>query len=157
MRTATEGTPRHGGPSGPLLEYDWATLRVVPRVHLGNAAAVAVVLHARTAGFLAMKAITEAAALRPLAPGVDATLLGRYLAACVSLCRGEVPEGCEPTAVVLAPPSERFHWLTAPRSDVLQPSAVHGGLTRDPAATLDRLFLEQVSGNIPAPASPSSS
>jgi len=46
----------------------------------------------------------------------------------------------------LAPPSERFHWLTAPRSDVLQSSPVHGGLAADPAQVLEALFVEYVLG-----------
>jgi hypothetical protein len=48
--------------------------------------------------------------------------------------------------VALAPPSERFHWLTAPRSDVLQSSPVHAGLTDDPARALDELFATYVAG-----------
>jgi hypothetical protein len=46
--------------------------------------------------------------------------------------------------VALLPPSERFHWLTAPRSDVLQCSPIHSGLTADPASTLEALFETQV-------------
>jgi len=46
--------------------------------------------------------------------------------------------------VALVPPSERFHWLTAPRSDVIQASPVHEGLCHDPAATLDELFATYV-------------
>jgi len=46
--------------------------------------------------------------------------------------------------VALAPPSERFHWLTAPRSDVIQSGPVHEGLCRDPLATLDELFRSMV-------------
>lgn len=136
------------GPHAPSglrsIDYDWAVLRVVPRVHLGACVNVAVLVHARTEGFLDMCALTDEAALASRIPGVDAALLSRYLEACVATCRGESPEGCAPSAVSLAPPSERFHWLTAPRSDVLQASPVHGGITHDPAETLRRLFAEQV-------------
>jgi hypothetical protein len=54
--------------------------------------------------------------------------------------------------VALAPPSERFHWLTAPRSDVLQCSPVHAGLTDDPARALESLFAEYVLGAAPSTA-----
>jgi hypothetical protein len=132
-------------PSAPrAIDYDWAVLRVVPRVHLGSCVNVAVLVHARTEGFLDMRALTDEATLAARIAGVDAALLARYLEACVATCRGESGEGCGPTAVSLAPPSERFHWLTAPRSDVLQASPVHGGITQDPAETLRRLFDEQV-------------
>jgi len=128
------------------IAYDWAVLRVVPRVHLGACINVAVVLHARTAGFLGMEALVDPAELERRAPGVDARLLARYLEASLAICRGEPGPSCGHAAIALAPPSERFHWLTAPRSDVLQPSPVHGGVTADPAATLQRLYAEQVGG-----------
>ena len=56
------------------------------------------------------------------------------------MCRGDPAAG----PVALAPPSERFHWITAPRSDVIQSSPVHGGLCDDPARALDRLYAEYV-------------
>ena len=118
------------------VDYDFALLRVVPRVHTGAFANVGVVLHARTAEFLALRTVTDRDALARLAPGIDPDLLGRYLASCASICAGDERAG----AVALAPPSERFHWLTAPRSDVLQSSPVHEGVCDDPADELDALF-----------------
>jgi hypothetical protein len=116
-------------------------------VHLGASVNVAVVLHARTEGFLGMQAILDPVELERKAPGVDARLLARYLEACTEVCRGGTDAGeAAHASVALAPPSERFHWLTAPRSDVLQASPVHGGVTHDPAVTLERLFREQVLG-----------
>jgi len=126
------------------IAYDWAVLRVVPRVHIGACVNVAVIVHARTAGFLGMKALLDAGELERRMPGVDARLLARYLEASLAISRGEADASCGHASVALAPPSERFHWLTAPRSDVLQPSPVHGGITADPAATLQRLYAEQV-------------
>lgn len=122
------------------IDYDFALLRVVPRVHTGAFANVGVVLHARTAEFLALRTVTAHDALRVLAPGVDPELLGRYLASCAAICAGDARAG----AVALAPPSERFHWLTAPRSDVLQSSPVHEGVCTDPAVELDTLFRAYV-------------
>lgn len=128
------------------VDYDFALLRVVPHVHLGAFANVGVVVHARTAEFLALRSITEVRELSARAPGVDAELLARYLAACAAICSGDSSAG----PVALAPPSERFHWLTAPRSDVLQSSPVHEGICDDPATALDELFRRYVV----APAAP---
>lgn len=123
-----------------LVDYDFAVLRVVPRVHTGAFANVGVVMHARTVEFLALRTLTGAAALALVAPGLDPELLARYLSACAAICAGDEAAG----PVALAPPSERFHWLTAPRSDVLQSSPVHEGVCVDPAEELDALFRAYV-------------
>ena len=123
-----------------MVAYDFAVLRVVPRVHLGAFVNVGVVVHARTAEFLALRAVTDEQLLRAHVPGVDAELLARYLRSCEAICAGDVAAG----PMALAPPSERFHWLTAPRSDVLQSSPVHEGISDDPRRALDRLFEEYV-------------
>lgn len=122
------------------LDYDFAVLRVVPRVHLGAFVNVGVVVHARTAEFLALRAVTDEAVLAAHVPGLDAALLARYLRSCEAICAGDVAAG----PIALAPPSERFHWLTAPRSDVLQSSPVHEGICDDPRRALDALFEEYV-------------
>jgi hypothetical protein len=118
------------------VDYDFAVLRVVPRVHLGAFVNVGVVMHARAAEFLALRVLTDVAALRSRLPDVDAELLARYLDACEAICAGDPRAG----PVALAPPSERFHWLTAPRSDVLQSSPIHEGVTHDPTAELEKLY-----------------
>ncbi|HEX2201729.1 MAG TPA: DUF3037 domain-containing protein [Longimicrobium sp.] len=120
----------------PRTAYNFAVLRAVPHVHLGTFVNVGVVVHARTAGYLAMRALPDAEAVRSRVPDVDAARLARYLDACRAVCRGDPDAG----PVALAPPSERFHWLTAPRSDVLQSSPVHEGLCGDPEAVLDALY-----------------
>ena len=122
------------------VEYDFAVLRVVPRVHLGAFVNVGVVLHARQAEQLAMRVLTDVGALAQRLPGVDVELLSRYLRSCEAISRGDATAG----PVALAPPSERFHWLTAPRSDVLQSSAVHEGVCDDPAQALEELFVSYV-------------
>lgn len=126
--------------SDGLITYHFAVLRAVPHVHRGEFANVGVVLHARTAEYLDMRAVTDADALRALVPDADVELLSRYLVAHGRITRGD--PACGPVA--LLPPSERFHWLSAPRSDLLQSSPVHEGLTADPARTLDELFVEFV-------------
>ena len=122
------------------MDYDFAVLRVVPRVHLGAFVNVGVAVHARTAEFLALRAVTDERVLAAHVHGVDADLLARYLRSCERICAGDVTAG----PMALAPPSERFHWLTAPRSDVLQSSPVHEGICDDPQRALDALFEDYV-------------
>jgi hypothetical protein len=129
------------------IGYDFAVLRIVPRVHLGAFANLGVVVHARTEEFLALRTVTDVDALERLAPGVDAVLLQRYLDAWARICAGDPSAG----PVALAPPSERFHWLTAPRSDVLQSSPVHEGVCDDPATALDLLYQAYVGDVTPGP------
>ena len=122
------------------IEYDFAILRVVPRVHLGAFVNVGVVMHARQAEQLAMRVLTDVDTLRERVPHVDVELLSRYLHSCHAISRGDPTAG----PVALAPPSERFHWLTAPRSDVLQSSPIHEGVCEDLDAELEKLYGEYV-------------
>ena len=115
--------------------YAFAVLRAVPHVYLGNFCNVGVILHAPTADFLDMRVITDIAELRRRAPETDVELLARYLEASRAVCRGDEAAG----PLALAAPSERFHWITAPRSDVLQSSPVHEGVG-DPLQALEELF-----------------
>lgn len=115
--------------------YNFAVLRVVPHVHLGAFVNVGVVVHARTAEYLGIRVITDAEELRARVPGADAELLASYLKSCKAICEGDECGG----PVALSPPSERFHWITAPRSDVLQASPVHEGIG-DPRTALMDLF-----------------
>ena len=124
------------GANGRWVSYDYAILRVVPHVHLGTFVPVGVMVHARTADFLGMRVLADDGQLRARVRGVDVDLLVRYLRACQLVCDGDASAG----PVALAPPSERFHWLTAPRSDVIQSSPVHSGMTEDPRAALDELY-----------------
>jgi hypothetical protein len=123
-----------------MISYDFAVLRAVPHPYIGAFVPVGVVLHARTAEFLGMRTISEPAALRARVPDVDADLLARYLRAAHAICDGDAGAG----PVALTSPSERFHWLTAPRSDVIQSSPVHEGVGIDPRAELDALFERYV-------------
>jgi hypothetical protein len=118
------------------IAYEYAWLRAVPSVHLQTFTPLGVVLFARTADFLALRMHLDEAALIERWPFLDVDLLARRLEACRLVCEGGPAGG----PVGLLPPSERFHWLTTPRSAVLQPSRVRGGLTYDPAEALDRLF-----------------
>ena len=118
------------------VSYNFAVLRAVPHPHIGAFVPVGIVLHARTTEFVGARVITDLEQLRSRASGADVELLSRYLESCAAVCAGELTAG----PIALAPPSERFHWLTAPRSDVIQAGPVHEGLCEDPASTLDELF-----------------
>ncbi len=126
------------------ISYDFAVLRVVPHVHLATFVPVGIVLHARTSEYLGVRVITEAKELRARLGDADIEVVARYLRSCRAIGQGEITAG----PIALAPPSERFHWLTAPRSDVIQSGPVHEGLCLDPTVELERLFKEIV----PAPA-----
>ena len=116
--------------------YSFAILRAVPHVHVGSFINVGVVVHARTLEYLGIRVVSDVAELRRRVPDADVELLARYLQACEAVCAGDESAG----PVALAPTSERFHWITAPRSDVLQASAVHAGLGTDPALALAQLY-----------------
>lgn len=122
------------------VSYNFAVLRVVPHVHIGAYVAAGIVLHARTSEYLGVRVITDIAQLGVTLRGSDVEVLSRYLESCRSIAHGDASAG----PIALAPPSERFHWLTAPRSDMIQSGPVHEGLCEDPESELDRLFREIV-------------
>lgn len=122
------------------ISYNFAVLRVVPHVHLGTFIPVGIVLHARTTEFIAARVLTDLRRFRDTLDGSDVELLSRYLKSCEAICAGEPSAG----PIALAPPSERFHWLTAPRSDVIQSGPVHEGLCERPADALDELFSKLI-------------
>ena len=124
-----------------LVTYHFTVLRAVPHVHTGAFVNIGVVLHARAAEFLGMRAIMDVHTLRTRVPDIDAELLLRYLTSYDAICRGDEQGG----PVALASRSERFHWITAPRSDVLQPAPVHEGVCADPAGALSDIFSDYVS------------
>ncbi len=123
-----------------MIVYNFAILRAVPHVHLGAFCNVGVVVHAPSADFLGIRVLDDAAELRHRLPDSDADLLARYLTACKAVCEGEADAG----PIALAAPSERFHWITSPRSDVLQSSPIHEGVAESPRAALDDLFASYV-------------
>lgn len=125
----------------PRDAFEYAVLRVTPRVERGELVNVGVVLFCRTRRFLGVRlelGNRQAAALRALAPDVDLDAVRAHLASIESIVAGEPTAG--PIAELAAP--ERFRWVTSPSSTVIQPSDVHGGLTDDPQASLDELFAK---------------
>ncbi len=120
--------------------FQYAIVRVVPRVERGEALNAGVVLFSRRHRFLSARTELDAAALAALAPGCDAGEVRSHLRT-LELVAGGDPAG---GPIARLERSERFHWLTAPASTIVQPSAVHTGLTTDPHAELEHLFTRLV-------------
>jgi hypothetical protein len=122
--------------------FQYTLLRVVPDLSRGERINAGVVVFCRTRGYLAARVGLDRARLAAVAPGaeIEADAIERTLAGLASVAAGE-PAGGPISAL---PPSERFHWLAAPASTVVQPSPVHTGLCEDPADVLDRLFTALV-------------
>jgi hypothetical protein len=121
--------------------FQYAVLQVVPRVERDERINAGVVLFSRRHRFLRARVGLDRARLAALDPDADAGELERHLDALARVAAGEEGAG----AVAALPASERFHWLVAPSSTVIQPTPVHTGLCEDPQAALDRLFSELVS------------
>lgn len=127
--------PRH-------CSYDYGLIRVVPDVERGECLNVGLVLFARSHDALLSRIGLDEARLAALSPGVDVATVRAHLASIERICQGGPAAG--PHAHLSA--SERFHWLTSPRSTIIQVSPVHSGLCDDPAAEADRLFERLVLG-----------
>ncbi len=113
----------------PWFDYDYVILNAHPHVYRVEVVPVGVIVHCRTAGYLEGK-FAE----------VDDDLLARSIRAHRLICEGTNEE--DPISRLA--PSERFHWLSAPRSAVVQPTAVHGGRSQDLKATLQALYERHV-------------
>jgi len=121
-------------------DFQYAILRVIPRVERGESLNAGVVLFSRRHGFLAARTELDGAALAALSPGCDPAEVRAHLETLERVAAGDAAGG----PIAALEPSERFHWLTAPSSTIVQASPVHTGLTADPAAELDRLFATLV-------------
>ena len=115
---------------GEVFEY--ALVRVVPRVERGEAINAGVIVYSKAYRYLRARIELDQARLFAVDPAVDIEAVRSALVAFEKACR-EGPLADRPLG-------ERFRWLTAPRSTMVQPGPVHSGLTDDPAAELDRLF-----------------
>ncbi len=127
-----------GAPSRRAFSY--AIVRVVPRVERGERFNVGVVLYCPELGFLGARTQLDECRLAALAPDVAPDAVRPYLDAVVRIAEGDPAAG----PIAALPPGERFGWLVAPSSTMLQPSSVHTGLCDDPARTLDELFEDVV-------------
>ena len=120
--------------------FEYAVLRVIPRVERGEFINAGVVLYCQVERFLGARVHLDPARLKALDPDADLEAVRAHLEAVRSVCAG----GPEVGAVGRLPLGERFGWLVAPRSTVVQPSPVHTGLTDDPEAELERLLQSMV-------------
>ena len=120
--------------------FEYAVLRVVPRVERGECINAGVVLYCQAESFLDARVHLDPVRLTALDPDADLEAVQAHLEAVRSVCAG----GPEAGAVGSLPLRERFGWLVAPRSTVVQPSPVHTGLTDDAEAELERLLRSMV-------------
>ncbi len=116
--------------------FEYAIIRVIPRVERGEGLNAGIVLMCRPKRFLGARVELDEALLVAMAHDCDPELVRAHLATIEAIAAGDPAGG--PIAALSAP--ERFHWLVSPSSTVIAPSEVHTGLTADPAATLEHLF-----------------
>jgi hypothetical protein len=121
--------------------FDYTLVRVVPRVERGEFVNAGVILYCRSLGFLHCRLGLDEPRLCALAPSVDLPAVRRALELVERVCAGDPAAG----PVAALPQVERFHWLVAPRSTMVQTSPVHVGLcAATPQQSLDELFEELV-------------
>ena len=121
--------------------YSYAVWRVVPDLVRGEAMNAGVVLFSRRHRFLGARAALDEGRLRALCASCDPVPVQRALDVRVAVALGDDAVGGPPA---LLDPSDRFGFLVAPASTIVQPGPVHTGLCDDPAATLERLFARLV-------------
>jgi hypothetical protein len=120
--------------------FDYAVVRVVPRVDRGEFLNAGVILFCPTRAYLDARVELDRARLEALAPSIDLAVVESYLEAIPKVCAG----GGEAGSIGTLPQSARFHWLVAPRSTMIQTSDVHSGVHHDPEEALEGLFEKLV-------------
>ena len=120
--------------------YDYAVIRVVPRVERGEFMNVGVIVSCEKTGYLKAAVELDEARLRALDPHVDLATLRRHLQAMQRICAG----GPDAGPIGLLPQRARFHWLTARRSAIIQTSTVHMGRCGDMDAIVEHLMDRMV-------------
>ena len=120
--------------------YDYAVIRVVPRVEREEFVNVGVILSCEASRYLEARIELDEARLRALAPDLDIESVSRHLQAVTAICRGGPGTG----PIGQLPPRARFHWLTAKRSSILQTSPVHTGKCSDMDAIMEHLLRRMV-------------
>jgi hypothetical protein len=124
----------------PADAYLYAIARLVPRVERGEGINVGVILLCRARRYLGAQTVLDVDRLRALDPDVDIASIRPHLDAIEAIARGDGNAGPLAKRTI----AERFHWLVAPSSTIIQTSEVHTGMTDDPAAELDRLVTTLV-------------
>jgi hypothetical protein len=123
-----------------LCTFDYATIRLVPRVEREEFFNVGVILSCPAHKFLDARIFLNEAKLKCFAPGTEAETVRHYLDIIPKICAGDAGAGL----IGKLPQRERFYWLTAQRSTIIQSSPVHTGLTGDPGKMLEHLFEKMV-------------
>jgi hypothetical protein len=121
-----------------LTSFDYSVLRVVPRVDREEFINAGVIVYCAEQPFLGARVDFDETRLRALWPALDPELVRQHLEAVPRICSGDPSAG----PIARLTPRERFHWLVAPRSTIIQVSPVHSGLCETPADALDRLFRQ---------------
>lgn len=116
--------------------FEYALLRVVPRVDRGEAINAGVLFYCRQLGYLGARVHLDPERLRALDPTADVEAIQQALQSTADICGGSSGAGLAGGEEI----GRRFRWLTAPRSTVVQPGPVHTGITTDPEADADRLL-----------------
>jgi hypothetical protein len=122
------------------ISFDYAVVRVVPRVEREEFVNAGVILFCKEQRFLRARVQVDEARLRALWPDIDMDTVRRHVEAIPAICDGI--ESAGPIARMEL--RERFHWLVAPRSTVVQVSPVHSGMCEAPEIALDKLFATLV-------------
>jgi hypothetical protein len=122
------------------MGFQYVVLRCVPRVDREEFVNVGVVLYCQQAEFLRARCNVDRQRLAALAPDLDLDAVGSALDTTEAVCRGDESAG----AAGRTPLGTRFGFVSAPRSTVVQPGPIHGGVTVDPAADLGRLLARLV-------------
>ncbi|MFG3196678.1 DUF3037 domain-containing protein [Streptomyces sp. NPDC048208] len=125
-----------GGQGGDREVYEYALLRVVPRVERGERINAGVIVYCRARGYVGARTHLDEARLLALDPAADVAGVAAALGAVERVCAG----GEEAGQAAGDDAGRRFRWLIAPRSTVVRPGPVHTGLTADPAAETERLL-----------------
>ncbi|MHC5905774.1 DUF3037 domain-containing protein [Streptomyces sp. S6] len=113
--------------------YEYALLRIVPRVERGECVNAGVLLYCRAKGYVGARTHLDEARLLALDPRADVEGVRAALGAVERVCEAAGQSAGDD-------PGRRFRWLVAPRSTVVQPGPVHTGLTGDPQAEAERLL-----------------
>lgn len=121
-----------------LSPYDFAVIRIVPRVEREEFVNAGIVVFCPARRYLAARVAVHESKVKALWPEADLDLIGRHVETFPKVCAGDSDAG----PIAAKPLRDRFHWVVAPRSTMIQISPVHTGLTESPERTLTELFAK---------------
>jgi hypothetical protein len=127
-------------PASPRNAFQYAIVRIMPRIERGECLNVGVILLCRPRRFLGARIALDTGRLAAFAPDLDPATIRPHLQAIERIAAGDPAAG----PIGRLGNAERFHWLVAPSSTIIQPSEVHTGLCDDPASELDHLVTTLV-------------